>query len=101
MMRRLPMMRRWISVLGIAALPVLPVTAQAEEFVIFDDVEESIEMVDQSDVTPAERLLIVNGNTGHVLYDDGRNDLFCVIRRVVVDYNQLGRPIRKPVMRCR
>ncbi len=48
-----------------------------------------------------DRLLIVNGNTGRVVYDDGRNDLFCVTRLRVVGYNDYGRPIRKRTMRCR
>jgi hypothetical protein len=48
------------------------------------------------------RLLIVNGNTGKVIYDDGRNDLFCVIRRVAIGYNEhTGRPIYRRTMRCR
>ncbi len=48
-----------------------------------------------------DRLLIVNGNTGRVIYDDGRNDLFCVTRLRVVGYNDYGMPIRKRTMRCR
>ncbi len=48
-----------------------------------------------------DRLLIVNGNTGHVIYDDGRDDLFCVTRRRVVGYNDYGRRIWRRTMRCR
>jgi hypothetical protein len=48
-----------------------------------------------------DRLLIVNGNTGHVVYDDGRNDLFCVTRRYVAYYNHHGRPVHRRTMRCR
>ncbi|WP_454620433.1 hypothetical protein [Bradyrhizobium cenepequi] len=48
-----------------------------------------------------DRLLIVNGQTGRVIYDDGKNDLFCVTRKVVIGYNEFGKPIRKRVMRCR
>jgi hypothetical protein len=48
-----------------------------------------------------ERLLIVNGNTGHVVYDDGRDDLFCVTRRYVKYYNYHGRPVYRRTMRCR
>ncbi|MBM3552765.1 MAG: hypothetical protein FJX45_13605 [Alphaproteobacteria bacterium] len=47
------------------------------------------------------RLLIVNGNSGHVIYDDGRDDLFCVTRRRVVGYNDYGRRIWRRTMRCR
>jgi hypothetical protein len=48
-----------------------------------------------------DRLLIVNGNTGHVVYDDGRNDLFCVTRRYVAYYDHFGRPVTRRTMRCR
>jgi hypothetical protein len=48
-----------------------------------------------------DRLLIVNGNTGHVVYDDGRDDLFCVTRRVVVGYTEEGRRIVRRNMHCR
>ena len=33
-----------------------------------------------------DKLLIVNGH-GHVVYDDGRNDLFCVRRHTLVGYD--------------
>lgn len=48
-----------------------------------------------------DRLMIVNGNTGHVIYDDGRDDLFCVTHRHVVGYNEYGRRIWRRTMRCR
>jgi hypothetical protein len=48
-----------------------------------------------------ERLLIVNGNTGRVVYDDGRDDLFCVTRRHVAYYDYHGRPVTRRTMRCR
>ena len=48
-----------------------------------------------------DRLLIVNGNNGHVIYNDGRNDLFCVTRRYVAYYNYYGRPVFRRTMRCR
>jgi hypothetical protein len=51
--------------------------------------------------TADDRLLIVNGNSGRVIYDDGKNDLFCVTRNIVVGYNEYGHPIRKRTMRCR
>jgi hypothetical protein len=52
-----------------------------------------------ADKSQNSKLLIVNGN--HVIYDDGRNDLFCVTRRHVVGYNYYGRPIFRRTMRCR
>ena len=48
-----------------------------------------------------QRLLIVNGNSGRVVYDDGRDDLFCVTRRHFVGYNEYGRRIFRRTMRCR
>lgn len=48
-----------------------------------------------------DRLLIVNGNSGRVIYDDGRNDLFCVTRKVVAGYDWYGRPVFKRTMKCR
>jgi hypothetical protein len=47
------------------------------------------------------RLMIVNGNSGHVIYDDGRDDLFCVTRRYVTGYDYNGRRIVRRSMRCR
>lgn len=48
-----------------------------------------------------DRLLILNGDTGHLVYDDGQDDLFCVTRKVVVGYNEWGFPIRKAAVQCR
>ena len=48
-----------------------------------------------------DRLLIVNGNSGHVVYDDGRDDLFCVTRRYLAYYNYYGRPVYRRTIRCR
>jgi len=54
-----------------------------------------------SQVEDVGRLVIVNGNTHQVIYDDGRDDLFCVTRRVVVGYTEDGRRIYRRTMRCR
>jgi hypothetical protein len=48
-----------------------------------------------------DRLLIVNRNSGRVIYDDGRNDLYCATQRIVVGYTCWGRPIYRRTMRCR
>jgi hypothetical protein len=48
-----------------------------------------------------DRLLIVSANSGHVVYDDGRDDLFCVTRRRVVGHDDYGRRIYRRSMRCR
>jgi hypothetical protein len=49
----------------------------------------------------SERLMIVNRNTGRVIYDDGRNDLFCATSVYIAGYDDWGRPIRRRSMRCR
>jgi hypothetical protein len=49
----------------------------------------------------SERLMIVNRNNGRVIYDDGRNDLFCATRVYIAGYNDWGRPIYRRGMRCR
>jgi hypothetical protein len=36
-----------------------------------------------------------------VIYDDGRNDLFCVTRVVFSSYDHYGRPHYRRTMRCR
>ena len=48
-----------------------------------------------------DRLMIVNGSSGHVVYDDGRNDLYCVTRRHVAGYNQYGHRVYRRNMHCR
>jgi hypothetical protein len=55
----------------------------------------------EDEAADLDRLLIVNGNNGHVIYDDGRNDLFCVTRRFVVGYTAAGRPVVRRTIRCR
>jgi hypothetical protein len=47
------------------------------------------------------RLVIVNGNSGHVIYDDGRDDLFCVKRRHFLGYNYYGHRVFRRTMSCR
>jgi hypothetical protein len=55
--------------------------------------DESVPNVD-------DRLLIVNGNSGQVIYDDGRDDLFCVTR-VYGWYDAYGYFHRRRAMHCR
>jgi hypothetical protein len=69
---------------------------------------QTLLMQDNESITQAQdaqndndRLVIVNGNTHHVIYDDGRNDLFCVTRVVVAGYTYYGRPIYRRTMSCR
>jgi hypothetical protein len=54
----------------------------------------------QSD-RPDNRLLIVNGNSGRVIYDDGHEDMFCVTRRYLIGWNDAGRRIYHRTMSCR
>jgi hypothetical protein len=61
----------------------------------------SVSFAASANAQGSERLLIVNGNTGRVVYDDGRDDLFCVTRRYVAYYNHFGRPVHRRTMRCR
>ena len=48
-----------------------------------------------------DRLMIVSANNHRVIYDDGRDDLFCVTRRYVVGYDAYGYAIHRRSMRCR
>ena len=50
--------------------------------------------------TADSRLMIVDGNTDQVIYDDGRDDLFCVTR-VHRWYDAYGYHHRRRTMRCR
>ena len=52
-------------------------------------------------VDAQDKLMIVNRNTGRVIYDDGRNDLFCATQRYVAGYTDRGRPIMRRTIRCR
>ena len=46
-------------------------------------------------------LVVVNGDTGRVVYDDGYDDAFCVTRRRFIGYDWWGNPIFRRTMRCR
>lgn len=48
-----------------------------------------------------DKLMIVNGNSGHVIYDDGRDDMYCVTRRHIIGYDRYGNAVRSRSMRCR
>jgi hypothetical protein len=45
--------------------------------------------------------MIVNGYSGRVVYDDGRDDVFCVTRRYFVGRDYYGRRIFRRAMACR
>jgi hypothetical protein len=47
------------------------------------------------------RLMIINGNSGRVIYDDGRDDMFCVTRRYFVGWDYYGRRLYRRAMGCR
>jgi hypothetical protein len=89
---------RTLAAIAIAALTLAATAAKAEGFL---QEQSSAQTLTDVAATDADRLLIVNGNNGHVIYDDGRDDLFCVTRKVVVGYDDWGHPIRKRTMRCR
>ena len=46
-------------------------------------------------------LVVVNGDTDRVVYDDGYDDAFCVTRRRFVGFDFWGNPIFRRVVRCR
>lgn len=89
---------RTLAAVAIAALTLASAAAKAEGYL---EEPSSAQTLTGTAATDADRLLIVNGNNGHVIYDDGRDDLFCVTRKVVIGYDDWGRPIRKRTMRCR
>jgi hypothetical protein len=60
-----------------------------------------IEQNDFAQATDDQRLMIVNGNSGRVIYNDGRDDLYCQTRLRIAGYNHHGRPIYRRTMRCR
>jgi hypothetical protein len=47
------------------------------------------------------RLMIINGNSGRVIYDDGYDDLFCVTRRYFVGWDYYGRRLYRRAIGCR
>jgi hypothetical protein len=47
------------------------------------------------------RLMIINGNSGRVIYDDGRDDMFCVTRRYFAGWDYYGRRLYRHTMGCR
>jgi hypothetical protein len=47
------------------------------------------------------RLMLIDRNTGRVIYDDGRNDLFCVTGIYIAGHTPSGRPIYRRNLRCR
>jgi hypothetical protein len=55
---------------------------------------------DESTQDADDRLMIVSGNSGRVIYDDGRDDLFCVTR-VYGWYDGYGYFHRRRTMHCR
>jgi hypothetical protein len=48
-----------------------------------------------------QRLMIVNTNTGQVIYNNGIPDLFCATGLVVVGHTHQGRRIVRRTMICR
>jgi D-alanyl-D-alanine carboxypeptidase len=47
------------------------------------------------------RLMIINGNSGRVIYDDGSDDMVCVTRRYFVGWDYYGRRLYRRTMGCR
>jgi hypothetical protein len=99
---------RTLAAVAVAAL-ILTATASKAEILLqsqpseqgYSDAADAADSSTDAASAANDRLMIVNGNNGHVIYDDGRDDLFCVTRKVIVGYNEYGYPIRKRTMRCR
>lgn len=91
------MLRTVLAAAALTAFSASLATPSMAQSGSFEQFEEQAEPVGQGQ----DRLLIVNGNTGRVVYDDGRDDLFCVTRRVVAYYDHFGRPVHRRTMRCR
>ena len=97
------MVRTVIASVMLAAVPfVAAPAAHAQVFLGTQAPFAASEEVNAQDQAGAkDRLMIVNRNTGRVIYDDGRNDLFCSTRLYVAGYNYWGQPIYRRNMRCR
>ena len=96
------MFRSIIAATAFAALSIVTAsTASAQAQFEGPAVQSQADVPAASDADSQERLLIVNRNSGRVIYDDHRNDLFCVTRSYVLGYTYWGRPIYGRNMRCR
>ena len=95
--------RTFVTTLVAAALIASAATAAKADVYFLGSDQHAVDTAPATPVSDSadDRLLIVNGNTGKVIYDDGKDDLFCVTRKVVIGYNEYGDPIRKRIMRCR
>lgn len=96
-------MYRTILAAGAALLLIGHVNAsQAQEVPVYElPGLQGLQEVQVQDSQANDRLVIVNGNNHHVIYDDGRDDLFCVTRLYVAGYTYYGRPIYRRTMHCR
>jgi len=91
---------RILSAIALTAIMLSAPAARAEDSVGgFSIIQNDPQAGEQAATN--DRLLIVNGSSGRVVYDDGQNDLFCVTRRVIIGYNSYGNPIRRRTMYCR
>ncbi|GGE24632.1 hypothetical protein GCM10011390_50080 [Aureimonas endophytica] len=76
--------------------------SHAEEGIDLPQVLEQIDapsaVADASDED--DRLMVINANTGRVVYDDGHDDVVCVKRNRVVGYDWYGRALYKRSVKC-
>lgn len=91
------------AIVAAALLPSAVSAARADVYILGSNDQHAKDTATATHTSGSDddRLLIVNGQNGRVIYDDGKDDLFCVTRKVVIGYNEYGDPIRKRVMRCR
>ncbi len=87
-----------IALAALAATVAMGGAASAQDF---DTSDSGYSAVAGRGSGADSRLMIVDGNRRRVIYDDGRNDLYCVTRRVTVGYDDYGRPVRRRTMNCR
>jgi hypothetical protein len=91
-----PMFRALLAA-GAAAALLIGFANASQAQTLLPQADESITQA--QDAQDDDRLLIVKDH--RVIYDDGRDDLFCVSRVVVAGYTYYGRPIYRRTMRCR
>ncbi len=97
------MTKTFLIALAVAAVSVCTFSSvRADEYNLQMRDNTQIEATDAASMnTPVkERLMVINGNTGRVVYDDGHDDVVCIKRKKVVNYDWYGRPIYGRTVKC-
>ena len=61
----------------------------------------AVALASTAEAAPKKSLVVVDGDRGRVVYDDGYDDAFCVFRRVIVWNRYLGDYVIRKRMVCR